>query len=407
MPSWKKVIISGSNAALNSLTVSNGITGSLFGTASFATSASFVPNTFIQDGNSFGTTATLGTNDNQSLQFETNGTTKMFISSSGNVGIGTTNPQRPLEVISGANNFVSVGVNQLGVGQWSGIHFGYREANNLYRKSAIVFERTDLTANNAQGKVHILNGPQGDANNATLDDAKLTIAENGNVGIGTTNPSNSRLELSIGSLDTALTAARINLNSAASLGEDIPVSNPNIELRRGSNNNGTFLKFINQRNGYSGIGSLAATNDTHDLRFYTGNGSEKVRLTDIGNLGIGTINPGYPLEVSGSVGGTSIYASNDIVAFSDQSVKENIRPIKNVLERIGNSRGVLYDRVDSGDKNNIGFIAQELEIAFPELVVTNSDGTKAVKYQNTVAVLFEAIKEQQKQINDILTLLNK
>ena len=41
MPSWKKVIISGSNAALNSLTVTNGITGSLFGTASFATSASF------------------------------------------------------------------------------------------------------------------------------------------------------------------------------------------------------------------------------------------------------------------------------------------------------------------------------------------------------------------------------
>jgi len=39
MPSWKKVIISGSNAALNSLTVTNGITGSLFGTASFATIA--------------------------------------------------------------------------------------------------------------------------------------------------------------------------------------------------------------------------------------------------------------------------------------------------------------------------------------------------------------------------------
>jgi hypothetical protein len=40
MPSWKKVIVSGSNAALNSLTVTNGITGSLFGTASYATSAS-------------------------------------------------------------------------------------------------------------------------------------------------------------------------------------------------------------------------------------------------------------------------------------------------------------------------------------------------------------------------------
>ena len=43
MPNWKKVIVSGSDAALNSLTVSNGITGSLQGTASFAISASWAP----------------------------------------------------------------------------------------------------------------------------------------------------------------------------------------------------------------------------------------------------------------------------------------------------------------------------------------------------------------------------
>ena len=40
MPNWKKVVTSGSDASLNSLTVSNGITGSLFGTASYAISAS-------------------------------------------------------------------------------------------------------------------------------------------------------------------------------------------------------------------------------------------------------------------------------------------------------------------------------------------------------------------------------
>ena len=48
MPSWKKVITSGSDASLNSLTVINGITGSLFGTASYATqalSASYAPDT--------------------------------------------------------------------------------------------------------------------------------------------------------------------------------------------------------------------------------------------------------------------------------------------------------------------------------------------------------------------------
>ena len=47
MPNWKKLIVSGSDAALNSLTVTNGITGSLLGTASFAnraTSASYALN---------------------------------------------------------------------------------------------------------------------------------------------------------------------------------------------------------------------------------------------------------------------------------------------------------------------------------------------------------------------------
>ena len=118
-------------------------------------------------------------------------------------------------------------------------------------------------------------------------------------------------------------------------------------------------------------------------------------------IGVATRAPSYPLHVNTSVSSISIYASADIVAYSDESVKENIRPIENVIERIEQSRGVLYDRTDIESKDNIGFIAQELEVAFPELVVTNEDGTKAVKYQNTVAVLFEAIKEQQKQINEL------
>jgi len=62
-----------------------------FGTSSWATNAvtaSFVSNAFVQGGNSFGTTALLGTNDANSLAFETNGSTRMTINSGGQVGIG-------------------------------------------------------------------------------------------------------------------------------------------------------------------------------------------------------------------------------------------------------------------------------------------------------------------------------
>jgi hypothetical protein len=69
-------------------------TGSLFGTASFATSASFLTsntNAFIQGGNSFGATALLGTNDTRDLSLETAGTVRMTISGSdGAIGISAT-----------------------------------------------------------------------------------------------------------------------------------------------------------------------------------------------------------------------------------------------------------------------------------------------------------------------------
>ena len=55
MPSWKKIILSGSDASLNSLSVSNGITGSLFGTSSWAVSASrALTSSYITSSNVYG-----------------------------------------------------------------------------------------------------------------------------------------------------------------------------------------------------------------------------------------------------------------------------------------------------------------------------------------------------------------
>jgi hypothetical protein len=102
----------------------------------------------------------------------------------------------------------------------------------------------------------------------------------------------------------------------------------------------------------------------------------------------------------------NVWARNDITAFSDARVKENIRPIENALYKVLNSRGVMYDRIDTGEKNGIGFIAQELELEIPDLVKTDDRGMKSVKYQNMVAVLTEAVKEQQKQIEELKNKLD-
>jgi hypothetical protein len=79
-----------------------------------------------------------------------------------------------------------------------------------------------------------------------------------------------------------------------------------------------------------------------------------------------------------------------VTASSDRSIKTRIVPIENALEKVKNLRGVEFNYRSHGGKS-IGLIAQELEKVFPELV--HGDGVKSVAYQNLVAVLIEAIKE--------------
>ena len=52
-------------------------------------------------------------------------------------------------------------------------------------------------------------------------------------------------------------------------------------------------------------------------------------------------------------------------------------------------------------KHDIGVIAQEVEKVLPEIVATRDDGIKVVKYEKLVALLIEAVKDQQRQINQI------
>ena len=58
-------------------------------------------------------------------------------------------------------------------------------------------------------------------------------------------------------------------------------------------------------------------------------------------------------------------------------------------------------RIEPG-KKKIGLIAQEVELIIPEVVRTSEDdGLKSIEYQNIVGLLVEAIKGQQKQINEL------
>jgi hypothetical protein len=85
---------------------------------------------------------------------------------------------------------------------------------------------------------------------------------------------------------------------------------------------------------------------------------------------------------------------------SDVRFKTNITPLQNSLDKILQLRGVEYDRTDQ-EKHEIGMVAQEVENVIPDLVKQDSEGIKILEYENLTAVLVEAIKEQQEQINSL------
>ncbi len=90
-------------------------------------------------------------------------------------------------------------------------------------------------------------------------------------------------------------------------------------------------------------------------------------------------------------------------ATSDIRLKKNICVIPDALAKILALRGVQFNWLsDNNAGNKIGFIAQEVEEVLPELVFTNPvDGYKGVNYPEMTAVLAEAVKEQQHQIESL------
>ena len=125
---------------------------------------------------------------------------------------------------------------------------------------------------------------------------------------------------------------------------------------------------------------------------------------------------------------SSITSNGNITAYysSDINLKENIKNIKNPINKILSINGVTFDWKDKyiekqgGEdgmfvrKNDVGVIAQEIEKVIPEIVVKRSDGYLGVKYEFIIPLLIEGIKEQQNiietqntKINNLEKIINK
>ena len=198
------------------------------------------------------------------LTFKTVGTDRMVIDATGNVGIGTTSPERKLHVFNAESGGASSNANAPLVLE-NNTHSYVQFLTPTTAESGLLFGDTDndagaFTYKHSTNSMHF-------RTNAVSD--RMVIDSSGNVGIGTTSPPSTVL----------------------------------LDLKENSSASDLIIGLTAATGGRSQIRSVAqADNTTSELSFHTvasSSTSEKMRITAGGNVGIGTTSPAYKLEVNG------------------------------------------------------------------------------------------------------------
>lgn len=361
-------------------------------------------------------------------------TEKMRITSSGNVGIGTTSPSYKLDVNGNARlngvTFVASGatrsisshssagqlqlnggtsssngafINIAGDGYSSG-DFVNIQAGTTYMSGNVGIGTTSPARklevyNSSSGIVSQFRSGSGTssficfANTASTADQvrigsvssdlvlstsyaeRMRISSTGNVGIGTTNP--------IYKLDVSGTGRFTDdLNIVASA--------PRLKLTDGTS---TFLLSTNT----SGEGIIKTEGTYKNIRFFN-NAGETVRINGGGNVSIGNTNNTYKLDVTGEGRFTGNVRGLSFITTSQRDQKEGITDITKTKAKIIPFKEYTYkSSIDSSARKRYGVVAEDIENDYPELVYTGEDGIKGVNY---IDLLVKRVAELEKELED-------
>ena len=118
-------------------------------------------------------------------------------------------------------------------------------------------------------------------------------------------------------------------------------------------------------------------------------------------IGLGQSAPSTLLQV-GKSGDMTVAKANEWLQFSDRRLKKNVHPISNPLEKVTQLNGYYYHwRNKTDTTRQVGAMAQEVEKVLPELVHEDAEGIKSLNYSRLTALLIEAVKAQQKTIEQL------
>ena len=345
-----------------------------------------------------GVNATLSNQDNGSLGFQTNGTDRLTIASTGAATFAAASSGNTLTINGVAASFATRinGSSTAGSSYGLGIFAGTNSSDDSIRVHS--YSGTEYFRVRGDGRVGI---------GASSPTALLTLAKNNNIAINTSD----------GSDDGYL--------AICGAGGD------------GSGRGGHIYLSGNERGADAGSAIISAGNVSGAfIGFRTGPDLERMRITPGGNVLIGTTsspsayglvairgtNQGLTIQDAVSNGYRSLYFQSGNLYFyngtnegylssggtwvnaSDITLKKDVKEIEYGLKEIMQLKPKWYRMIED-DLEQIGFIAQDVEEVLPELVSTSEKGMKGLSYGQLTAVLVKAIQEQQKQIDELKQLV--
>jgi hypothetical protein len=263
--------------------------------------------------------------------------------------------------------------------------------------------------------------------------ARMTVDSAGNVGIGTSSPSSygkfSVYGASVNGTATFLHPGNTSYGTVVTLETYAGTDSPALSFKNYNSGSPVYYSISENSSGallFNSSGSVSSA------------GTERMRIDASGNLLVGATSTsgntgriaskgnssgfdtyqGYnnsgTFTFAVSAGGTVFAVSTTISSISDQRLKENIRDLNVGLDKIMALKPRLYDWKEgkgANIKNARGFIAQEFEEVFPDLIdewrEPAPEGEKPYKSvrQDLIPVLVRAIQEQQALIESLTTRL--